>query len=273
MKKPNQRLKRFSLFLIVIFILPVGNCWADAGNWREMKGDHFIVRYRKTDESLADKVLSKAEEYYKRIADQLGYPRYSNFWTWNDRVHIIIYPNQQSFHEETRQPEWSKGYASRHSELFESKVIVTYRQEEDFLEGLLPHEISHLILRDMIGFDHSIPIWFDEGVAQLQESHQDIMKRIMRYLVENNQYIPFDVFREINIGVETDTRKVMIFYAQSYCVVDYLLNVEGREAFVMMCRGLKNGKDFWEALRSAYFPHFESWKDLQDKWVQFMVKP
>lgn len=46
----------------------------------------------------------RAEEYYHKIAYQIGYARYGNFWTWNDRVRIIVYPDQKVFMMETQQP-------------------------------------------------------------------------------------------------------------------------------------------------------------------------
>ena len=61
-----------------------------------VKGDHFLVYFTK-DEGFAKDVLNKSELYYNRISSDLGYARYSEFWTWDKRVKIYIYPDKDSF--------------------------------------------------------------------------------------------------------------------------------------------------------------------------------
>ena len=264
--------------LIFVGVLAVNSWGAPTGwaeiyeDWYELKETHFIIKYKESkDVSLAHDILRKAEEYYNKIAYQIGYARYQDFWTWDDRVKIILFSDQKSFTDTTGQPEWSAGFASRHSNLFKSRAIVTFKQENNFLEGLLPHEISHLIFRDMIGFDRDIPVWLDEGVAQLPESHQDIMERVMRYLVGQNQHIPFDQFFAMDIQKETDGQKVMIYYAQSYTLVKYMIKSQGQDAFFELCRNLREGKNFEEALRSSFYPSIESLHDLEKKWAVYMT--
>ena len=144
-----------------------------------------------SDNPAAKKVLRKAEEYYKKIGSQIGYARYSDFWTWDERVKIIMYHDQIEFMKETGHPNWLSGYSSRDEYLLHSKVIVTYKQEADFFTGFLPHEISHLILGDFL-HPYRVPLWFDEGVAQLQEINKSAMSNsMMKVLVRKGQHIPF----------------------------------------------------------------------------------
>ena len=77
-----------------------------------------------------------------------------------------------------------QGFASIYSELFKSRIIVSYKDQPNFVEVILPHEITHLILHDFIGFDRPIPRFFDEGVAQLEQkddtlNHMDVMARLI----------------------------------------------------------------------------------------------
>jgi len=50
-------------------------------DWEEKSSDHFIIHYL-TQDKFAKEILDKAEVYYDHIAEGLGYPRYSDFWTW-----------------------------------------------------------------------------------------------------------------------------------------------------------------------------------------------
>jgi hypothetical protein len=147
---------------------------------------------------------------------------------------------------------------------------MTFKQEENFSDGLLPHEISHLILHDFIP-NERIPVWFDEGVAQMQEMDKRAMARsIMRKLTSGDQYIPFDKFMRWDIRTESDPRKAQIFYVQSLSVVDYLITKYGVGAFGRLCRQLRDNKDFSTALAGAYAGIFKSPQELEKKWVLFL---
>ncbi|MFH1360030.1 MAG: peptidase MA family metallohydrolase [Candidatus Omnitrophota bacterium] len=262
--------RKIAINLYIVFQIFLMTHLAYAEPWLHLKDKHFIVYYNfKEDTSAARRVLRKAESYYDKIAAQIGYTRYSNFWTWNDRAKIIIFPNQETFVNNTQQPLWSRGYANHHSQLFGSRIIVTYRQEHGFLDGLLPHEISHLILRDFIGFDRPLPVWFDEGIAQLYEKDRKRLgELIMKPLAQKNQHIPFDTLFQMQIYQQNNADIVRIFYAQSLSIIDFLIRTYGSSAFERLCWNLKEGKDMDEALRSAYTYSISSRKDLEEKWLR-----
>ncbi len=244
-------------------------CWAVDQTWGEIKDKHFVIFYEsKKDASLAKDLLRQAEGYYSRIGENIGFSRTNKMWTWDDRVQIFLFATQASFVASTGQPVWSTGYADRDSRLFSSKTIITFRQEENFVDGLLPHEISHLILHDFIPSTARIPIWFDEGVAQLQESNKRVMANsIMKTMTSRGQQIPFAQFLHWDIRREKDTRKAQVFYAQSLSVVDYLVTKFGSDALGRLCRNLRDNKDFSEALKAAYPGVFRDLQDLEKKWI------
>lgn len=260
--------RSFILALIVLVGLCV-ECFAADSAWKEIKDKHFVIYYEaQSDESLARDLLRRAEDYYRKIGDEIGYSRTNKLWTWEERVQIFLFATQSSYLANTGQPLWSTGYADRDSRLFKSKTIMTYRQEEDFVDGLLPHEISHLILHDFIPNDEGIPVWFDEGVAQMQEKEKRPMARkIMKTLTSGKQYISFPQFVKFDVRRERDPRKAQIFYVQSLSVVDYLVTNFGADTFRRLCRNLRDNKDFYEALFSAYSGRFKDLADLERKWI------
>ena len=66
--------------------------------WQKTKGKHFIVYNPKNMDSWkARQILSAAEQYYVSIASQIGYTRYDQFWTWEQRVKIFIFENKENF--------------------------------------------------------------------------------------------------------------------------------------------------------------------------------
>jgi hypothetical protein len=267
-------------FFLTIFLFFVMTVYAradidssyDPPGWLKVEGDHFVVLYPTSDdEDAAHEILDHAEDYYNDIADDIGYSRYQNFWTWNDRVKIILFNDQDSYVRQTGQPPWSEGFASIYSELFKSRIIVSYMGQPNFVEVILPHEITHLVLHDFIGFDRPIPRFFDEGVAQLEQkddslSHMDIMAR----MIIGGKIIPLqDLLAYDLVAHRNDAMSISIFYVESLYIVDFLIKTYGKDAFKDMCRHLRDGDSFEDALKTSYYPTIDSMQTLQDKWTDY----
>lgn len=249
--------------------LRLGNCGGAENAWGEVKDRHFVVYYEnRNDAEFSRTVLRKAEEYYQKVGTDTGYSRANRFWTDNERVKIFLFKDRDSFLQSTGQPSWSVGYADRDSQTFRSRTIITYRQESDFIDGLLPHEVSHLVLHDFIQAER-IPVWFDEGVAQLQERNKiGLTRGIMGNLVRRGMSMPVGEFSRFDVRTVRDPGAAEVFYAQSLSVVDFLITKYGRDAFGRLCRELRDGKDFEAALARAYPGAIENYRELQAKWLQ-----
>jgi len=181
---------------ILLFLFAFGRA-AHLYAWQELKSEHFIVYYEGR-ERFARDVSDRAEKYYRDIASELGYPRYSDFWTWDKRVKVYIYPDRKEYLKATGYPDWSVGMAD-----YTNKRISTYVFSNEFMDGLLPHELAHLIFRDFVGFKGEVPLWLDEGVAQWAESSKrKHIKAMARYLYDTGTLIPL---KEM---METDIRKM-----------------------------------------------------------------
>ncbi len=269
-KISHNRINLFLLSLIVVFSFSTFSYGGKS--FKQQSGKHFIVYFDDTiDDAWAHDVLNQAEKYYDTIAETIGYARYQNFWTWDERVKIVVYANQKDFMDQTHQPSWSTGFVVRDYKLFSSRVIISYLQEQDFLTNVLPHEISHLILRDFIGFDQKIPLWFDEGIAQFFENgRREEAYKVMKLLVKNDKALPIiDLFNK-DIHAEKEDWKVLQFYAQSVSVVDFLISKYGSESFGELCRSLKDGDEFEDALKKTYNPSLDSAQTLEQKWLNFI---
>jgi len=244
----------------------------DPAGWLKFDGDHFEVLCASSDDAdLAHEILDHAEEYYNDIADDIGYSRYHNFWTWDNRVKIILFSDEASYVQKTGQPPWSQGFASLYSELFRSRIIVSYKGQQNFTEVILPHEITHLILHDFIGFDRSVPRFFDEGVAQLEQKddsldHMDIMARMITggKIIPLQELLTYDL-----VAHKDDAESVSIFYVESLYIVDFLVKTYGKDSFKELCRDLRDGETFEQALKSSYYPTIDSMQTLQEKWLEY----
>lgn len=282
---------KFNKFLVFIFFTQFflslsGEVFS--ANWRELSAEHFIV-YFSEDKEFASAVANKAEVYYRRIASELGYPRYSEFWTWENRVKIYIYPSHTAYLKATAQPKWSEGMAD-----YKNKKIISYTWGQGFVESLLPHEIAHLIFRDFVGFKGEIPLWLDEGVAQWsEEARRKQLKAMALHSFNNDSLLLLEDMMKMDIRNITEMDKVHIratrtkkgepgvlfmssenlinaYYLQAASLVGFLIERYGSTNFAVFCRELRDGKTIEQALKSAYPSHLRNLQEFEDRWRQYL---
>ena len=290
---------RFVLLLLALSLAP---SWLCASEWREVKGDHFIIMYDPATpspasgefpadiEAFAGQVLDAAEKYYSRIASDIGYARASGFWTWENRVRLYIYPSHAAY-VASGNPEWSHGVAD-----YEKKTISSYAFSGDFLVSILPHELAHLIFRDFVGFKGEVPLWLDEGVAQWEEEAKRAeLKKVIKKLYDEDAllsisdmmalklsaiksmdglYIRSIMTRKGSRGVLCLTGENLIatYYAQSVSLVSFLIERFGSDDFAQFCRQLRDGKSLTEALSTVYPQYIHSLDEFEEKWREYLAE-
>jgi len=261
-KSESPLLRKIVIFFLLTFLTSL-----HAGDWLNLKGTHFIVFFKENKE-FAKEVLRKAEYYYRRIALDLGYERYSNFWLWDKRVKIFIYPNHSLFVKSTHQPVWSKGMAD-----YQKKAIVSFYGSKKFLTTILPHEITHLIFRDYVGFKSNIPLWIDEGIAQWEEEgKREFVKKIMKILLYEGKLISLKELTETDIRSINDEEKVHIYYLEAVSLIDFIMERFGAVKFVEFCRELRDGSPFLDALK-VFYPQIDNpLTKLQDEWIKYIER-
>jgi hypothetical protein len=278
-----------SCFLVIgHFIFSSGAAFAEG--WKELGGDHFIVYYTGEDK-FAKEVSDEAEDYYREIAIGIGYPRYSEFWTWAKRVKIYVYSDRESYLKASDMPEWSHGMAD-----YDKKEIMSYLWSEMFTESILPHEIAHLIFRDFVGFKGTIPLWLDEGVAQwaekkkrkaLKEMAGDLYDKDRLLTVNDMMYLDIMRFKDAatvhfrptftkegkaaTVILDTDAL-ISTYYIVSVSIIDFLIDGYGSDRFAEFCRQLRDGKVVEEALRVAYPAKILDLSDLETRWRAYLAE-
>lgn len=261
----------FFFISFVVYLLHSKTCFAQDA-FIILKGTHFIVQYTVADDlSSAKEILSAAEKCYERVSRNIGFSRYTDFWTWDKRVKIILFPDQISYARFTGQKQWSKAYASRDSKLFRDRVIVTFTGQPEMFSEILPHEIAHLVLWDLLE-ERAVnaPIWFEEGVAQLAEQgKRQVVQEMMLPVAAAGNHIPFNVFKDLKIAELTDDVQVSLFYAQSLSVVIFLIEKYGQDAFYRLSKELRDGRSFEEALARSYGGIFSSMEELENRWIKY----
>ena len=248
--------------ILATFLFPLRPAVA-AEDWQEVKGENFVVFYLE-DPAFAQEVLTQAERYYQKIAFDLGYSRYDNFWQWENRAKIYIYRNHGEFLKATGKNPWIHGTA-----FYNKKEIISYKWGQGFLEVLLPHELCHLIFRDFVGFKGEVPLWLDEGVAEWEEAgKRKGAVETVKALIAQKEYIPLKELMRVGSDSEKDPVQSAKLYAQAATLVGYLMETYGSSSFGSFCRELRDGKSVGEALAFVYTDSIQDVETLEKKWLQ-----
>jgi hypothetical protein len=245
------------LALALIFLSCSNGLYAQDEEWSIKKSKHFIIYYREVPAEYAGKVARKAEYYYKKIISYLGFNRV-DFWTWEKRCRIYLYPTREEYLETTGAESWSSGRVH-----VIKKEINTYAKKEQFLDYILPHEMGHIIFREAVGFDKNLPLWIDEGVAILQEKDRKKYLLTARALIKEKSFIPLNELSGIRGYGEVSP---LSFYSESASIMEFLLKKFSRRKFVIFCRNLRDGTGWIEALLKTY--KFESLEELEQAWLE-----
>jgi len=266
MQTPPLRFALAFLFLI-LSSPPLAQAQEFQSDWLELKGTHFIVYYggEKPD---AAKIMRSAEHYYKKIAKNLGYERLHNFWLFDGRCRIYVYPSRELFHQfQPQAPAWSGGFAE-----YEEKKIIGFIDGPDFVKTALPHEIAHLILRDYLdsrGTSGNVPMWLDEGVALSQETlRRPALEEMVWKSFQNRTFIPIDKLTNMRVALAKHHSEVELYYAQAALLIDFLMKRSRKNEFVEFCRALRDGLEVDQALSRGYNGRLKSVEQLEGAFLR-----
>ena len=237
---------------------------AKADDWQITKSTHFIVYYKNAQEDFLGHLIERAEDYYNKIADDLGFRRY-DFWLWDNRAKIYIYDNAQDYQAATGQPSWSSGCAK-----VKEKVISTFLYAQRFFDTILPHEMGHIIFREFVGFDnYAIPLWLEEGVSSYQENLMRLkVNKLVKEAIDKGTFMSLEKLSNFNPQLSQDSELVKLFYVESLSIINYLIKEFGSDNFVFFCQNLRDKKNLEAALRSAY--SFSNIQELEQAWRKFL---
>ena len=255
-----------SIFLLfMLFVSTVCVAVDKKPGWKEIKKKHFVIYYV-DDRGFAQQVASKAEVYYTKIGKDLGFTRRDNFWLWDSRAKIYIYSNRESFVQASGAPVWAVGKANP-----KQRLIATYQGSKGFIDSVLPHEMTHLIFMEFIGFTKSIPLWLNEGVAQWEDfSKRDDVLAFVKVMYAKGGLIPLAQLVKLDVRKVDDAGIALTFYAQSVSVVGFMITKYGSTRFRKFCGQLRDGKSVDDALQFTYSKEISTIELLEKSWHGYL---
>lgn len=116
------------------------------------------------------------------------------------------------------------------------------------LDGMV-HEISHLLLhQSMQSRTSRMPAWLNEGLAMYFESSSHGRTKILNQAALDGKLLKL---RSMN-AVPGKPEDIRIFYAQSWSIVQYLIDTYGPANITSVIRAISSGTHIDPALQQAY---------------------
>lgn len=258
-------MKKTLCLFFVTFLFFTYSYAQESKDWEVFKSTHFLIYYKNVPVDFISGVSTVSEKYYNAIAEDLGFSRL-NFWSWDDRAKIYIYDDVSDYQRQTGEPSWSQGRT-----VPGYKIIQSYFGAQEFLESTLPHEMSHIIFREFVGFNNpAVPLWLDEGVSSYQEKIKFAgTSEILRDAMEKKVFmdlLKLTGFKDYPL--EYGSESVRLFYAESFSLIEYLMKKFGRDKFVTFCQDLRDKRSFEGALSSGY--NFADLKEMDQAWQDYI---
>ena len=206
------------------------------------EGAELTIFWYEGDESFAQELMNACEGGLAGLTEDIG--------TYPGRpIKIYVYASVEDLQGSMIFPqEWTGGAAFTE---FSIIAISIPPSRLDWGRRALVHELTHLVVHQATFSPYAeLPTWLDEGLAMYNEGELD------PYL---SPYLQRAIFEDKLISVRSlcspfsaEPEKAYLSYAQSYRLVEYLLDNYGQGKMLNLLTLLKQGNTYDEALAEVY---------------------
>ncbi|MDD5132062.1 MAG: peptidase MA family metallohydrolase [bacterium] len=222
--------------------------------------------YAHTEEVCAS-IAEGIESTYQKIIEDLRYEIKPA-----KKIKIYIFKDKEEYQNKIRQPMWSVGRVIYNKNSF-------YSYEGVNLAGLIPHEITHLLLYNFMDRQYE-PVsmrWLSEGLAMYEESKivQSSLVSILRGKLELLKKGRQFSMQDLLLAEVLKTRQadlINLWYAQSFSMVEFMITQLGKDNFNRFCLSLRESNDVEKALKNTYGDKFNTLDDFQKQWEKYIQK-
>jgi len=215
--------------------------WQSLTSTAPQDGELTLFSYEGND-SFAQELMDTCQGGLARLTQDIG--------THPERpIKIYIYASTSDLQGAMIFPqEWTGGAAFT---AFSTIAIGITPSELDWGKRALVHELTHLVVHQATFSPYGqLPLWLDEGLATYNEGELDLVFRssLQKAILENELIS----VRSLCSPFSAETEKARLSYAQSYSLVEYLLDNYGQERMLELLAILKQGSTYDEALTEVY---------------------
>jgi hypothetical protein len=206
------------------------------------QGSEMSLFWYEGGDSFARELMDTCEEGLARLTQDIG--------TYPERpINIYIYASDDDLKGAMIFPqEWTGGVAFT---AFSTIAIGIPPSNIDWGKRALLHELTHLVVHQATFSPYGqLPLWLDEGLAMYTEGELDpVFSSRLQEAILKDELISV---RSLCSPFSAYTEKALLSYAQSYSLVEYLLDNYGQDSMLDLLIILKQGSTYDEALTEVY---------------------
>jgi len=214
----------------------------DSHPWDILIEDNVTLFWYEGGLSFAQELLDAANEALDRLARDTGA-------YLEQPIKIYIYASSRDLLESMVYPqEWTGGVT-----LTEFSTIMIPVDPGDLTWGrrTIPHEMAHLVTYHATFNPYNdIPTWLNEGLSTYAEGDlRADFKSSLDRAISKDSLIPL---RTLSSNFPVNYDEAILSYAESYGVVEFLINNYGSEKMLHLLSIFKQGSSYDDALLRAY---------------------
>lgn len=180
--------------------------------WQHLTQGMLEVNWYNRDQNFGQTILNQASTSIHNISKTLG-------GSLNQPINLWIYQTDQDFHGSLAPGsyEWVGGEAL--PLLHEASIVVTDTSDDTLIRDM-PHELTHLVFHELIAQGITAPTWFDEGLAEYNQTFREaqLNDRFKKALNSHSLLRLSD----ISTSFPANADQAYLAYAQSYDLLDYM---------------------------------------------------
>jgi hypothetical protein len=205
-------------------------------------GAELTLFWYEGDDSFARELMNACEEGLARLSEDIG--------TYPERpIKIYVYASTEDLQGAMIfSQEWTGGVAFTE---FGIVAISIPPSKVDWGKSALVHELTHLVVHQATFSPYAqLPTWLDEGLAMYNEGELDpYLRPYFDRAILDDKLISV---RSLCSPFSAEPEKAYLSYAESYSLVEYLLDNYGQDKMLDLLALLKQGSGYDEALTEVY---------------------
>jgi len=216
----------------------------DRYNWRSITEGMVTLYWYQGSESFASELMEATQDALLRLSENSGAEL-------EKPVSLYIYASSSDLRGSMIFPqEWTGGVAFTKYGIVAIGIGPNSSQVE-WGKRAISHELTHLVVHQTTFNPYNqLPVWLDEGLAmtsegELEPRYADIISGAVSQdslISVRSLASPFSAFSNV----------ALLSYAQSYMIVDYLINEYGRDKMFELLSTFRQGSGYDEALLKVY---------------------
>ncbi len=213
-------------------------------NWRSITEGMVTLYWYQGNESFASELMEATQDALSRLAENSGAEL-------EEPVSLYIYASSSDLRGSMIFPqEWTGGVAFTQYGIVAIGIGPSSSQVE-WGKRAISHELTHLVIHQTTFNPYNqLPVWLDEGLAMTSEGGLE-----SRYVSVISEAISQDSLisvRSLASPFSAFSDVALLSYAQSYMIVDYLINEYGRDKMFELLSTFRQGSGYDEALLKVY---------------------